>query len=576
MAEFYQFLLLTVLKLRLFFEHITLQWPASNVGVYLSMKLFNAFLNQLKVASKIRLIIILSSLFIIGIEVFSAIKQKEDILEERQKAAQSLVETIVRQVDHASRSGQLSEDQIKALIETVRYAGNGYFFVHDLNGKMIMHPIKPNLNNQNMLANPKSFVRDAFSGFVAVAKRDGEGFVTYDWPQPGSTDLEKKISFVKKTSTLDWVVGTGVYFSDVEEAFKQQLLSSLIYTGGVLIVLIIISSLISRNIIRPLQKVTRTMETIADDKDLTIEMKNRGKDELSTMATSFNKMNQNIKSVIYDINLNTSSLASQAEELSTVTVQIQSGVVEQKAKTEQVSQSVTDLADVSKTVTEKANVALERVTHAATSAESANKSITDNIEVIGSAAEKVKSAVQTAENLEKSSDKIGDIIEVITQIAEQTNLLALNAAIEAARAGDQGRGFAVVADEVRTLASRTQESTGMIQELITDLRTDVDTTVNVMRDCETYTAAGIDKANVCGFELAKIEEAVAAINVIVSEIDGYAEQQRKQAMDINDNVNNIAAVAEQTESGSLQTSQSSEQLSNMAQRLNQLVNSFKV
>ncbi|WP_070966184.1 methyl-accepting chemotaxis protein [Vibrio sonorensis] len=540
------------------------------------MQLFNSFLNQLKVASKIRLIILLSSLFIIGIEVMSAVAQRNAILTERKEAAQSLVESIVNQVHYAAQSDDISDDQIKRLVGSVRYDENGYFFIHNLDGVMIMHALKPELNNQDMRVSSAINARNAVLRFIEVAKQQGSGFVTYDWVQPGSDDLEEKVSYVKMTNHQNWVVGTGVYVSDVEEAFEQQLRDTLIITLLLLIGLVGVSSLISRNIIRPLQKVTKTMEQIADEKDLTIEMKGQGKDELSVMARSFNKMNQNIKSVISDINSSTSSLASQAEELSTVTVQIQSGVVEQKAKTVAVSESVNQLADVSQTVSDKANIALERVSHAAQSAESANRSIHDNIKVIGSAADKVKSAVVTAESLENSSSKIGNIIEVITQIAEQTNLLALNAAIEAARAGEQGRGFAVVADEVRTLASRTQESTCTIQALISDLQSDVNTTVDVMRDCDKYTAAGIEKANVCGLELAKIEEAVSAINLIVNEINAFSKQQSEQASEINEHIVNIATVAEQTENGSLQTSQSSEQLSDMAQRLNHLVNSFKL
>ncbi|MBW3698132.1 methyl-accepting chemotaxis protein [Vibrio sp. T187] len=544
------------------------------------MKFVNTILNRIKVGAKIRLIIILSSLFIIGLEFVSAYQLKEEILTERKNAAMSLVETIVAQAEFVSASTNASPQEkqtlIKELVKSVRYASNGYFFINHLDGTMIMHPIKPQLDDQNMLANSKSYVRNAFSDFIAVAKQQGEGFVTYDWPIPGSNELEKKISFVKKTDSLPWVVGTGVYYSDVEEAFKEQLMTSLLNSGLILLILITISSLISRNIVRPLQKITKTMSQIAEEKDLTIEMKSQGKDELSVMASAFNKMNQNIKGVVTNINMNTSSLASQAEELSTVTTQIQGGVVEQKAQTEAVSISVQHLEQASNTVTDKALVALEEIEVATQAAKSGNQSIDANIEIIEVVASKVNGAVVNAEKLEDSSNKIGDIIEVIKQIAEQTNLLALNAAIEAARAGDQGRGFAVVADEVRTLASRTQESTGSIQDIITELQADVSTTVQVMRDCETYTAEGIEKAIVCGRELENIQSSINSLSEMAKDISYSAKEQTQQVVEISANVDNIAAVAEQTEIGTAQTSQSSEHLSGMAQELNGLVNSFKV
>ncbi|MGF1755930.1 methyl-accepting chemotaxis protein [Vibrio makurazakiensis] len=543
------------------------------------MKIINGLLNNLRVGAKIRLIIALSCLFIVGLEVRSAFQLKEEILNERMESAQSLVETVAAQVDFIAQTGnnaQQSQQQIKEIVKAVRYSDNGYFFINHLDGNMIMHPIKPQLNDKNMLESSKPFVRRAFGDFITIAKQQGSGFVTYDWPIPGSQELEKKISYVKRADSLPWIIGTGVYYSDVQAAFESQLVDSMIYSGAILFILIMISSVISNNIVRPLQKVTRTMSQIAEDKDLTIEMKSKGKDELSVMASAFNKMNQNIKEVVANINQNTSSLASQAEELSAVTTQIQGGVVEQKAQTESVSLSVQHLAHTSKQVTEKAMVAQLEIEKATQAANSGNQSIDANIEIIEQVAAKVNSAVVNAENLEHSSNKIGDILEVIKQIAEQTNLLALNAAIEAARAGEQGRGFAVVADEVRTLASRTQESTGSIQSIITDLQAGVSTTVQVMRDCESYTGQGIEKAINCGSELENIRRSIDNLSEMTVEISHSAAEQTDQVIEISSNVENIAAVAEQTEVGTAQTSQSSEHLSGMAQSLNGMVNAFKI
>ena len=543
------------------------------------MSSINRFLNNFKISYKLRFIILLASLFILSIGALSAYKLKQESIKERKLAAQSLVETVVAQLNHLAESNLPPEQAKKLAIElvsSVRYSTNGYFWINDLDGMMIMHPIKPELNGKSTIRGTQDYMRNAFSEFIRVAKRDSAGFIDYDWPIPGSSELESKISYVEKLDNLPWLIGTGVYFSDVEEDFKEELISTMISTAGIILILILVSILISRNIIKPLSKITSTMSLIAEEKDLTITMKGNGKDELSTMANAFNQMNSNIKQVVTNINENTSSLASQAEELSTVTMQIQGGIIEQKAQTQAVAESVEQLAQSANNVAEKANTVLGTTKDVTQIVQDGNQTITENIAVISDVAQKVSEAVVTVEDLEKSSNQIGEILEVIKQIADQTNLLALNAAIEAARAGEQGRGFAVVADEVRTLASRTQESTGSINSIISDLQAGVHKTVGVMRSCEAQTDTSIEKANISGQALAQIQDAITTLDGMVQEINHAAESQHVQVTEISSNITSIAAVAEQSEIGTAQTSQSSEQLSQMAQELNGLVNSFKV
>lgn len=207
--------------------------------------------------------------------------------------------------------------------------------------------------------------------------------------------------------------------------------------------------------------------------------------------------------------------------------------------------------------------------------EKGNRVVAHTAAAIGNLADTLEGATETVRQVSQDSANIESIIEVINGIAEQTNLLALNAAIEAARAGEQGRGFAVVADEVRSLATRTQDSTREIQEMIGKLQTGAGQAVSVMETSRELARETVAQTGEAQEALGRIRHEVGAINDMNAQIASAAEQQSAVAEEVNRNISRIHDATVETAAGSEQVASSSRELDTLADQLRKEVSFFR-
>jgi methyl-accepting chemotaxis protein len=272
----------------------------------------------------------------------------------------------------------------------------------------------------------------------------------------------------------------------------------------------------------------------------------------------------------------TDTLNANSEKLSSSSKHIADNSKEQSEQSSQAASSIEEitasLADVAVRTASVADSAREASGRAFESADVISGTVQSMNNISASASE---SAV-TIEELNKGSERIGDIIKVIDDIAGQTNLLALNAAIEAARAGEQGRGFAIVADEVRKLAEKTSASTGQIGEMIKNIQDNTGKTIESMQGWTKEVESGLEMAGKAGGALESIVVSVNNVTDVVQHIAASAEEQSTAANVISLNVDSIAELSQNTAESADKSSDSAQDLNILAGELQELVSRFSL
>ncbi|MFV2057479.1 MAG: methyl-accepting chemotaxis protein [Thiohalomonadales bacterium] len=351
---------------------------------------------------------------------------------------------------------------------------------------------------------------------------------------------------------------------------------TLLVGGLALFIGLALSWTIGRSITNPISNAVNAMNDIAKGEgDLTQRLEETGNDEITKLSIAFNLFAEKVHTIITQVSASTSHLTSAAENMSSITRDTSDGVQAQQSETEQVATAMNEMTATVQEVARHANEASSAAQSADDEALNGKNVVEQVVSSISTLADEILNAKTIISQVESDTGDIGTVLEVIRGVAEQTNLLALNAAIEAARAGEQGRGFAVVADEVRTLASRTQQSTQEIQQVIEKLQNGARQAVQAMETSSERSQNSVAQASQAGHSLQAIADAVTTIRDMNIQIANAADEQSRVAEEINKNITNISHVVEQTSVGAKQTLSSSTDLENLAGELTSLVAQFK-
>lgn len=544
-------------------------------------------LNLTNYSIKLRLwlILFISGLCILLILGGALHRTYENVSDVRKLMVRQQTSTALTLIEHyyqLEQIGELSREtaqyQAKEAVKKLRYRDVEYFWINDISPKMIMHPIQTELDNQDLTQNKDPNGLPIFIEFAKVAQTHANGgYVPYMWPKVGHQTPVNKISYVRLFKPWGWIVGTGVYTDEVMSEFLE-LSQPLILTSGLLFILMIaLTYLVVRSIRRPLGVLTQAMHNISQGEgDLTQRLPVQGQDELSEISQYFNEFVAQIQGVVSE----TQQTVEQLTALSQTVVETCHHTSElSHTQLKETEQSATASNEMTSTIQEVARHAEQ----AASSARNANENSQQGLNVMQNTQERIlalAASIQASSHnineLREQSTEIGTVLHVIQEIAEQTNLLALNAAIEAARAGDAGRGFAVVADEVRNLASRSQQSTEEINQIINKLQEKALASVTAMDENVIQSEQTAESAADAMIIIQEVSQSANQITEMNLSIASAVEEQGVAAEEISKNIVEIADASHLVSDNMESTTQSVGRLQNHATALRQLVERFKI
>lgn len=460
-------------------------------------------------------------------------------------------------------------------ITPVKIGQKGFLFVLDHQGVAIVYPDKKQVFKLNLSKlDIWMSIKDKKSGLVNTRLNNNQSVMAFK-------QLKEPSVYINAAAD------SGEIFSPV--AILAQVSAATVVISIIIAALIIL--FIANSILKPLKEVVTNLKDAAQgDGDLTTRIEVTSNDEIGNLADSFNVFIEKIQNIIKDVAQNSSDLTSSAENLAGIAIEMNNSSDHTSQISTNVAGSSEDMKDNMSLVAQVLDTTSNNINTVAAAADQMSATINEIASNTGNASQITQNAVTRAKEvtgqmneLGSSASDINHVIGTISDISAQVNLLALNATIEAARAGESGKGFAVVANEIKDLAKQTADATDEIRSKIEGIQTSttntisgiksITDTVNETNDIVLTITSAIEEQSAATKEIAGN---IANVSSGVSEVNASMSKASQVATDIASEIEEVKNSTQELSGNSDQVNAKAEELSELASKLDGLVNQFKV
>lgn len=372
------------------------------------------------------------------------------------------------------------------------------------------------------------------------------------------------------------LAGAQATQENMSSAFQAGLIAQFILGISIVGLGMLLLTIIARGIAAPISQAAQMIHQLASqDGDLTQRLNMKRQDEVGELAEGIDAFIAKTHSIVRDIASEMKEVESSAVRAAEISENSSQGIEKQRAEMDQVATAINEMAASAGEVAEIAATTASASNQATDGVENGARNVEQSATAIRTLAEQLGRTSQLMSELAQDSDNIIQIVEVIRGISEQTNLLALNAAIEAARAGEAGRGFAVVADEVRSLASKTQQSTQEIQDLIDQLQRRSASALKAMQEGNEQSNTCLALADEASANLVQVVSSITEIDNMTTQMASVVEEQRAVTEDITRSIITISDESNLVAEGAMDANQESQNLLQLVKRLETELGRFR-